>query len=227
MGEARHPPQRTPRPAHRFHLYLWRRLSKPGQGRSPHPAVLQHRGDEPAPRGNSQDRHAREPRRSIGRSGWLAPVDTPRRATKHHHYRFAAKIPRTQSGREHLAIHARQLAVKPHLQVLRRSCRSLLLRLEQARRSALENHVHRIAPVGPRVLINETWYKTFFLPCRTEQWGRCFKGMSKLNQAPAIGLPPIEAGALTELAISDAHSRRIQSHGRPMHLMVARATEHR
>src|SRR5271168_139653 len=158
MGEARHPPQRTPRPAHRFHLYLWRRLSKPGQGRSPHPAVLQHRGDEPAPRGNSQDRHAREPRRSIGRSGWLAPVDTPRRATKHHHYRFAAKIPRTQSGREHLAIHARQLAVKPHLQVLRRSCRSLLLRLEQARRSALENHVHRIAPVGPRVLINETWY---------------------------------------------------------------------
>src|SRR5271155_2282402 len=22
----------------------------------------------------------------------------------------------------------------------------------------LENHVHRIAPVGPRVLINETWY---------------------------------------------------------------------
>src|SRR5271165_2650339 len=159
MGEARHPPQRTPRPAHRFHLYLWRRLSKPGQGRSPHPAVLQHRGDEPAPRGNSQDRHARGPRRSIGRSGWLAPVDTPRRATKHHHYRFAAKIPRTQSGREHLAIYARQLAVKPHLQVLRRSCRSLLLRLEQARRSALENHVHRIAPVGPRVLINETWYK--------------------------------------------------------------------
>src|SRR5271170_7711090 len=160
MGEARHPPQRTPRPAHRFHLYLWRRLSKPGQGRSPHPAVLQHRGDEPAPRGNSQDRHARWPRRSIGRSGWLAPVDTPRRATKHHHYRFAAKIPRTQSGREHLAIHARQLAVKPHLQVLRRSCRSLLLHLEQARRSALENHVHRIAPVGPRVLINETWYKS-------------------------------------------------------------------
>src|SRR5271166_2782729 len=158
MGEARHPPQRTPRPAHRFHLYLWRRLSKPGQGRSPHPAVLQHRGDEPAPRGNSQDRHARGPRRSIGRSGWLAPVDTPRRATKHHHYRFAAKIPRTQSGREHLAIYARQLAVKPHLQVLRRSCRSPLLRLEQARRSALENHVHRIAPVGPRVLINETWY---------------------------------------------------------------------
>src|SRR5271154_367387 len=158
MGEARHPPQRTPRPAHRFHLYLWRRLSKPGQGRSPHPAVLQHRGDEPAPRGNSQDRHARWPRRSIGRSGWLAPVDTPRRATKHHHYRFAAKIPRTQSGREHLAIHARQLAVKPHLQVLRRSCRSLLLRLEQARRSALENHVHRIAPVGPLFLINESFY---------------------------------------------------------------------
>ena len=33
-----------------------------------------------------------------------------------------------------------------------------LLRLEYARRPSLENHVHRAAPMGARVLINEMWY---------------------------------------------------------------------
>jgi hypothetical protein len=37
--------------------------------------------------------------------------------------------------------------------------RSLLLRLEDPCRPALENHVHRTAPMGARVLINEMWYK--------------------------------------------------------------------
>jgi hypothetical protein len=32
--------------------------------------------------------------------------------------------------------------------------------LEYARRPSLEHHVHRIAPMGARVLINETWYET-------------------------------------------------------------------
>ena len=36
--------------------------------------------------------------------------------------------------------------------------RPLLLRLEQARRSALAHHVHRIAPMGASVLINGTRY---------------------------------------------------------------------
>jgi hypothetical protein len=30
--------------------------------------------------------------------------------------------------------------------------------MEQARRSAMAHHVHRIAPMGARVLISETWY---------------------------------------------------------------------
>ena len=59
---------------------------------------------------------------------------------------------------KHLAVYARQLALEPHLQILRRYRRSLLLRLEYARRPALENHVHRITPVGSWVLINEMWY---------------------------------------------------------------------
>ena len=31
--------------------------------------------------------------------------------------------------------------------------------MEQARRPAMADHVHRIAPMGARVLINGTWYK--------------------------------------------------------------------
>src|SRR5262249_18518472 len=45
-----------------------------------------------------------------------------------------------------------------HLQILRRSRRPLLCGMEQARRSALAHHVHRTAPMGPRVLINGIWY---------------------------------------------------------------------
>ena len=60
--------------------------------------------------------------------------------------------------------HARQLALKSRVQILRRSRQPLLLCLEQAHRSALEDHVHRIAPMGARVLINGTWYKDFWKP---------------------------------------------------------------
>src|SRR5262245_39784392 len=38
------------------------------------------------------------------------------------------------------------------------SRRPLLCGMEQARRSALAHHVHRTAPMGPRVLINGIWY---------------------------------------------------------------------
>jgi hypothetical protein len=34
----------------------------------------------------------------------------------------------------------------------------LLRSLEQARRPALAHHLHRSAPMGAWVLINETWY---------------------------------------------------------------------
>jgi hypothetical protein len=36
----------------------------------------------------------------------------------------------------------------------------LLCGLEQARRSALAHHVHRIAPMGARVLIIGIWYNS-------------------------------------------------------------------
>lgn len=59
---------------------------------------------------------------------------------------------------ECLAVHPRQLAWRPDLRLLRRHRRSLLRRLEQARRSALENHVPRSAFVGLSVMITADWY---------------------------------------------------------------------
>ncbi len=43
-------------------------------------------------------------------------------------------------------------------EILRRHSRPLLLRLEQAHRHALENHLHRNKRVGLSVVISETWY---------------------------------------------------------------------
>src|ERR1700738_1155434 len=80
---------------------------------------------------------------------------------QHHALAVAAEIARAQSGREHLAIHARQLALEPRLQILRRHPRPLLLRLEQAHRHALENHVHRDQRLGLPVMIIKTWYYAF------------------------------------------------------------------
>src|SRR5262249_53898191 len=60
---------------------------------------------------------------------------------------------------ERVAVHARQLAFEPDLQIIRRSRRPLLRGLEQARRSAVAHHVYRIASMGARVLINGTRYK--------------------------------------------------------------------
>jgi transposase len=47
-----------------------------------------------------------------------------------------------------------ELVVKPDLQILRRYRRPLLLRLEHAHRSALEDHVHRAPRLGERGLLN-------------------------------------------------------------------------
>src|SRR5262249_10891263 len=61
---------------------------------------------------------------------------------------------RAQRPRKYLAVHARELAVEPNFQILRRYRRSLLLRLEHAHRSAVENHVHRPPRLGSRRSLN-------------------------------------------------------------------------
>src|SRR5207253_2529547 len=49
---------------------------------------------------------------------------------------------------------AAELVVEPNFPILRRYRRSLLLRLEHAHRSAVENHVHRPPRLGSRRSLN-------------------------------------------------------------------------
>src|SRR5271163_2639199 len=69
-------------------------------------------------------------------------------------------MPGTEPAGKRLAVHARQLALEPNLQILRRHRRPLSRCLEQAHRSALADHVHRTAPMGLCVMISESWYKS-------------------------------------------------------------------
>src|SRR5271154_509143 len=92
-------------------------------------------------------------------------------------------VSRAESPRKHLAVHARKLALEPDLQILRRHRRSLLRRLEQAHRSALADHVHRNARMGPPVLISESWYKR---ACRA----RSPPAKNLMRQSDAMDLPP-------------------------------------
>src|SRR6516225_3295171 len=61
---------------------------------------------------------------------------------------IAAAFARAEQPGEHLAVHAPKLAIEPHLQILRRHRRSLLLRLEHPYCSAVEDHVNRAPGVG-------------------------------------------------------------------------------
>ena len=80
---------------------------------------------------------------SHSRPSRMARRQRPQGSQKHHAPVAAAACARAQPSRKYLAVHAGELAVKPHLQILRRHRRPLLLRLEHAHRPALENHVHR------------------------------------------------------------------------------------
>src|SRR5438270_13485438 len=82
---------------------------------------------------------------------------------ENHNHPAAAQMPRTEPCRARLAVAARQLAVKPYLQILQRHPRSLLSRMEQTRRYALEDHVHRSARLGAsaeRLGITTTTFKS-------------------------------------------------------------------
>src|ERR1700730_14965600 len=92
------------------------------------------------------------------RSGGMACLDEAARTKQHHALAVAAEITRAHPRRKHLAIYARQLALKPHLQILRRHFGPLLFCLEQTHRHALENNVHGHARLGTSVIISETRY---------------------------------------------------------------------
>src|ERR1700752_542319 len=65
----------------------------------------------------------------------------------------AAARPRAKQPREHLAVHAPELALQPNLQILRRHRRPLLLRLEHTHRPAVEDHVNCATRLGSRRLL--------------------------------------------------------------------------
>src|SRR5262249_54346625 len=98
--------------------------------------------------------HSGRSRYSPPRSSRLAWRQGPQGSKQHLALAAAATRTRTQRPRKYLAIHAAELAVEPNFQILRRHRRSLLLRLEHAHRSAVENHVHRAPRLGSRRSFN-------------------------------------------------------------------------
>src|SRR5262249_11959112 len=80
----------------------------------------------------------------------MAQVAGPQGPAQHLADAAASAFVRTQSPGKHLAVHAPELAVKPHLQILRRYRRPLLLCLEYPDRPTLEDHVHCSARLGNR-----------------------------------------------------------------------------
>src|SRR5271165_3319197 len=164
LGQAGNAALGPERPAHRLDLHLRRDLPERRQGGRPDPAQVQHRGDAVASGRNRKGHRARTSRRPHARQGRMAYVPSARRARKSHAPAAPSQVSRTQSGRERLGVHARQLALEPHLPELRRHRRSLLRRLEQAQKSTLARHVHRSTRLGAQVLISENWYEACVPP---------------------------------------------------------------
>ncbi len=158
LGQAWNTAHRTPRPTHLLGLSLRCHLSGPRGWCRSRPAHLQQRRHEPSSAGNLRQRRPRRPWHRYPRSGRMAPVKNPRGAGQHHASALAAEITRTQPGREHLAVHPRQLALESSLHVLSRYPRPLLLRLEQPHQTALDHYVDRATKMGPSVISRAGWY---------------------------------------------------------------------
>src|SRR6266567_4241758 len=139
-----------PRSTHPIDLSVRCGMSRTWNRRRPRAARLQHRSHAASSR---RDRHQGRPwcpRDCHPRSSRLARRQGPRGAAQHLAPAAAAARARAQQPRKYLAVHPPELAVEPHLQILRRHRRSLLLCLEHPHRSALENHVHRPPRLGGR-----------------------------------------------------------------------------
>ena len=163
MGETRHPTVSAQGPEDILRLYLRRHLPEQGQGRRPRHAPRQHGGTQRPPRRDRPHRRTRRPCPRHARPGRMAHLLDPRSARQYHPHAAPAPIPRTQPGRERLAVLARQLALKPRLPELRRHPRSLLQCLEQSRISASPHRFYRYTKMGQWVLNYARWYKIAIL----------------------------------------------------------------
>ena len=150
LGHKRLASPRHPRSTHAIDLSVRCGLSRARNRRRPRAAGLQYRSHAASSQRDRYQGHAWRTRHSDPRSSWMARRQRPQGSKQHLAPAAAATLTRTQPARKHLAIHAAELAVEPHLQILRRHRRPLLLRLEHAHRPALENHVHRPPRLGRR-----------------------------------------------------------------------------
>lgn len=159
MDQARHPPISPQGSAHHVGEHLWCQLSCRGKERGAGSPPLQHRRSDASPCRNIRCRGTRCPCRADTLMGRLAQLGGHGHPGQYHLAAVASKMPPSQPPRKRLAVHARQLAVEPHLQVLQRHPWSLLLRLEPPHQSAMAHHVHRTAPMGSWVNVSESRYK--------------------------------------------------------------------
>src|SRR6202040_206203 len=96
-------------------LYFRRHLPGRRKRRRACPPLLQQRGHGPASRRNLACGRTKRACARSSRSGRVAFLGEASRPGPHHALAVAAEIARAQSGREHLAVHARQLALEPRL----------------------------------------------------------------------------------------------------------------
>src|SRR6266545_1210063 len=174
MGQEGLTPPRRSRSTHPVDLSVRGCLPRTRGWRRPSTAGLQQRGHATPPRRNrnqSYPRRARDRPPRSSRVAWRQGSQGPKQPLAH---AAAAARTRTQRSGKYLAIHAAELALEPCLQILRRHRRPLLLRLEHAYRSTLEDHVHRAPRLGERRLLNvrigmsraDTVAKLFWAPER-------------------------------------------------------------
>src|SRR3954467_11979796 len=114
-------------------------------GRWPGAAALHDRGDDVAPEGDRAGGCTRRACPCLGGPGGLASVEEACGPRQHPPPAAPGQGAGVEPGREHLAVHARELDLEPDLRLLRRHPRPLLRSVEKAHRSALAHHFHRTA----------------------------------------------------------------------------------
>src|SRR6266699_4046725 len=154
LGHERLTPPCRPRSKDPIDLSVRCGLPRTRSRRRPRAAGLQHRSYAASPRCDRNQNHSGRSRYSPPRSSRLAWRQGPQGSKQHLALAAPATRTRTQRPRKYLAIHAAELVVEPNFPILRRYRRSLLLRLEYAHRSAVENHVHRPPRLGSRRSLN-------------------------------------------------------------------------
>src|SRR5207245_10385812 len=97
----------------------------------------------------------------------MAQIAGPQGPEQHLADTAASAFARTQSPGKHLAVHAPQLAVKPHLQILRRYRRPLLLCLEYTDRLTMKDHVDWPVLMRNRASVEVLTYASLELDTQT------------------------------------------------------------